>query len=141
MYHFLFTGPNDDPGVNGGADATCLRNRLRDHAAAIRDYVRSVHPSARFELLFPYDVNHPVPAGVHNVGGRLNRFVNFPVEWEQKATSGFDRLKMEALDFGAWSRDLNLAMTAILFPLGLGWPKDSLRHLLPVFRPGYAWEK
>ncbi len=137
----VFLGPDDDAGVNGGADATFLRNRLRDHAAAIRDYVRASHPAARFEVLFPYDVNHPVPAGVHSLGGRLNRYVNFPAEWEQKATSGFDRLKTEALDFGAWSLDLNLVLSAMRFALGLSWPKDSLRHLLPVFRPGYPWEK
>jgi len=137
----LFTGPDDDPAVNGSADATFLRNRLRDHAAAIRDYVRGLHPQAKFEVLFPYDVNHPTPAGVHALGGRLNRFVNLPVEWEAKATSGFDRLKLEALDFGAWSRDLDLVREAIRFPLSLNWPKDSLRHLLPIFRPAYPWEK
>ena len=26
-------------------------------------------------------------------------------------------------------------------PLELGWPRDSVRHLVPVFRGGYAWEK
>jgi hypothetical protein len=136
-----FTGPDDDAGVNGGADAIFLRNRLRDHAAVIRDYVRASHPAALFEVLFPYDVNHPVPAGVHTLGGRLNRFVNLPVEWEQKATSGLDRLKTEALDFGAWSRDLNLVLATIRFSLSLDWPRDSLRHLLPVFRSGYPWER
>jgi hypothetical protein len=136
-----FAGPDDDPTVNGGADALFLRNRLRDHAAAIQDHVRGLYPSAQFEVLFPYDVNYPVPAGVHQLGGQLNRFVNLPVEWEQKSTSGFERFKTEALDFGAWSRDLNLVRSAILFTLALGWPKDSLRHLLPVFRPGYPWQK
>ena len=48
---------------------------------------------------------------------------------------------MEALDFGAWSRNLDLARTAIEFPLALGWPRDSVRHLVPVFRSGYAWDK
>ena len=67
--------------------------------------------------------------------------MNLPAEWETKATSGFDRLKMEALDFGAWSRNLDLARTAIEFPLALGWPRDSVRHLVPVFRSGCAWEK
>ncbi|MCC7175959.1 MAG: hypothetical protein IT159_12250 [Bryobacterales bacterium] len=137
----VFTGPDDDPGVNGGEDALFLRNRLRDYVAALAGYVRGLHPEARFEVLFPYDVNHPEPAGVHLLGGRLNRFVNLPLEWEQKATSGLDSLKVEALDFGAWTRDLNLTRAAVLFATGLAWPKDSLRHLLPVFQPGYAWEK
>ncbi len=139
LYHFK--QPTDDPLVNTSADAKFLRARLRDHASAIIAQVKATHPNVRFELLFPYDVNHPQPAGVHNLGGALNRFVNLPAEWETKATSGFDRLKMEALDFGAWSRNLDLARTAIEFPLALGWPRDSVRHLVPVFRSGYAWEK
>ncbi|HYP08163.1 MAG TPA: hypothetical protein VER03_18160, partial [Bryobacteraceae bacterium] len=136
-----FEQPTDNPAINGGTDAIFFRNILRDHVNALVQQVRSVVPAARFELLFPYDVNHPQPAGVHLIGGRLNRFVNLPIEWESKSTCVFDRIKMEALDFGAWSRDLNLARTAIEFPLALGWPRDSVRHLVPVFRSGYAWEK
>lgn len=137
----VFRKPTDSPMVNGGADAVFLRNKLRDHIAALRAHVLAAHPTARFELLYPYDVNHPVPAGVHSLGGALNRFVNFPAEYESKATSGLDTIKMEALDFGAWSRSLDLARTAIEFPLVLGWPKDSVRYLVPVFRSGGAWEK
>ena len=136
-----FLQPTDDPQVNGGADAIFLRNRLRDHAAAIITHVEATHPTAKFELLFPYDVNHPTPAGIFNLGGALNRFVNLPTEWESRPTSGFDTLKMEALDFGAWSRNLDLAKTAIRLPLDLGWPKESVRYLVPVFRPYSAWEQ
>ncbi|HYP13280.1 MAG TPA: hypothetical protein VEQ63_05105, partial [Bryobacteraceae bacterium] len=136
-----FNGPNDNPNVNAGADATFLRNRLRDYVNSLVTHIRATHPNARIELLFPYDVNHPQPAGVHNLGGKLNRFINLPVEWESKATSNLDAIKMEALDFGAWSRNLDLAKTAIRFPIELGWPFDSIRHLVPVFRGGYPWEK
>jgi hypothetical protein len=136
-----FVHPNDDPHVNAGADALFLRNRLRDHVAGILAAVRAGQPATKFELLFPYDVNHPQPAGIHQLGGALNRYVNLPVEWETKPTSGLDSIKTEALDFGAWSRNLDLARTAIELPFSLGWPKDSVRHLVPVFRSGYAWEK
>lgn len=136
-----FLQPTDDPLVNGGADAIFLRNRLRDHAAALISHVQATHPSAKFELLFPYDVNHPTPAGVFNLGGALNRFVNLPTEWETRPGSGLDTLKMEALDFGAWSRNLDLARSAIRLPLDLGWPKEHVRYLVPVFRPYSAWEK
>ena len=134
----IFRAPTDDP---SGPDALFLRNRLRDHAAAIAAHVRSFHATTQVELLFPYDVNHPQPAGIHNLGGRLNRFVNFPAEWETKPTSPFDYIKMEALDFGAWSRDLDLAETAIMFPIRSGWPRDSVRYLIPVFTGGYPWNK
>jgi hypothetical protein len=136
-----FESPTDDPLKNGGADASFLRNVLRDHVNGIIDHVRARYPATRFELLFPYDVNHPVPAGIHQIGGRLNNYVNLPLEWKSKAGSNLDRLKTEALDFGAWSRDLDLARTAIRLPIELGWPRDSIRHLVPVFRGGYAWEK
>lgn len=136
----IFRTPDDDPSVNGGADAIFLRNRLRDYVAALIASIKADYPEARFEVMFPYDVNHPQPAGLHQLGGALNRFVNLPVEWERKETSGFDRLKIEALDFGA-TRNLDLARTAIHFPVEqLAWPRDSLRYLAPVFGPGYPWE-
>ena len=138
---YTFRTPVDDPAVNSSADAAFLRNRLRDHAGAIIAYVKATYPGAQFELLFPYDVNHPVPAGANQLGGRLNRFVNLPVEWESKAGSGLDRLKMEALDFGAWSRNLDLCATAISFPFTLNWPRDSVRYLVGVFRPAAPWER
>jgi len=137
----LFTSPDDDPGVNGFADATFLRNRLRDHVAAIMGHVRGIYSDVHFEVLFPYDVNYPCPTGVHHLGGRLNRLVNLPAEWEKKETSGLDCFKTEALDFGAWCRNLDLSREAILLPLQTGWPRESVRHLTPVFRPGYAWQK
>lgn len=136
-----FLGPNDDPLVNGGADADFLRARLRDHAGALMAHVRASHPAARFEVLFPYDVNHPEPAGIHALGGRLNRAVNLPLEWGAKGSSGFDRFKVEALDFGVWSRNLDLARESLEFPLTLGWPADSVRAMIGVFRGGYPWRR
>ena len=137
----VFRQPTDDPSVNAGADVAFLRARLRDHAAAIRSHVLAAYPNAKFELLWPYDVNHPQPVGIFSLGGALNRAVNLPTEWEQKTGSGFDTMKMEALDFGAWSRNLDLSRTAIRFPLEHGWPRDSVRYLVPVFRPASAWER
>ncbi len=136
---FVFRRPVDDPGVNGGADARFLRNRLKNYADALMEHVRSAYPAARFELLFPYDVNHPEPEGVHQLGGRLNRFVNLPVEWESKVSSGFDRFKVEALDFGVWSRNADLSRECLEFPLTLGWPAESVRAMIAIFRGGYPW--
>jgi hypothetical protein len=137
-----FRNPDDDPQqVNGGADARFLQARLREHVSAIATAVKAAHPNAVVELLFPYDVNYPTPTGQHELGGRLNSFVNLPPEWSSPATAGFDRIKTEALDFGAWCRDLNLSSEAIRLPRQLGWPRDKVRHLTPIFCPGYAWEK
>jgi hypothetical protein len=134
----LFRNPTDDPADNP-ADAAFLRNRLRDHVASLISYVRGRYADAKFELLFPYDVNHPTPVGVNNLGGKLLRFINLPVEWEQKQTSGFDRIKMEGLDFGSATRDLNLARQVMEFPIQLGWPLDSIRYLIPIFNGGCPW--
>lgn len=133
-----FLTPDDPP---DGADAMFLRNRLRDHVAELSADILAAYPDAVLELLFPYDVNHPKPEGIHNLGGKLNRFVNLPVEWECRATAPFHRIKTEALDFGAWNRNLDLAKTAFELPLQLGWEASSVRHLVPIFRPGYAWQK
>ncbi len=138
----VFRTPDDDPmTINNGADAIFLRSRLNEHVAAVMAGVRATCPSAVFEVLFPYDVNYPTPAGIHSLGGKLNSFVNLPIEWQKKETAGFDRLKTEALDFGAWCRDLNLSSEAIRLPAVLGWPRDAVRHLVPIFQPGYAWQK
>ncbi len=135
----LFTGPDDDPQVNGGADAIFLRNRLRNHVAALIAAMRAKYPGAKFEVLFPYDVNYPVPSGVNHLGGRLLRFINFPIEWANKQTSGLDRLKMEGLDWGAATRSLDLVRDVMEFPIQLGWPIDSIRYMLPVFNGGCPW--
>ena len=134
----LFKSATDDPSVNE-SDALFLRSRLRNHVASLIADIRASYPNAKFEVLFPYDVNYPVPAGVGHIGGRLLRFINFPAEWEMKETSGFDRLKMEGLDWGAVSRDLDLVHDVIEFPIGLGWPLDSVRYMLPVFNGGCPW--
>jgi len=73
----IFTGQDDDPAVNGGADALFLRNRLRDHVAALVADIGSVFSNPICELLWPYDVNYPSLLGTPpSIGGQLNRYVN-----------------------------------------------------------------
>ncbi|MBN9657398.1 MAG: hypothetical protein J0H49_04430 [Acidobacteria bacterium] len=135
----VFGGPDDDPDVNEGKDASFLRNRLRDFAANLGSAVRRVFPAAKLEILFPNDVNHDKPIGVHQLGGRLNRRVNLPPEWGTKGSSGFDRFRIEALDCGAWSRNLDLARSCMRLPIELGWPPGAVRAMIPVFRGAYPW--
>jgi hypothetical protein len=137
----VFLTADDDPSVNGGVDAAFLRNRLRDHISTLSGYLKARYPAAKFEVLFPYDVNYPSVAGIHSLGGRLLNFINFPVEWSSKATSGFDTLKMEALDFGSSTRSLPLVRDTIEFPIQQGWPKASLRYLIPIFNGGCPWKQ
>jgi len=126
---FEFHGPDQDPSV-APADALFLRNRLRDHVAALAAEVRGKYPNARIEVLFPYDVNYPKVVGMHALGGRLLRYVNFPAEWERKQTSGLDTIKMEGLDFGAWTHNLDLATDVMRFPPGIGkWQLEQSGYL------------
>jgi hypothetical protein len=139
----VFSGPDDNPLVNGGADAIFLRNRLRDYIAALVQDLRAAWPAAKCEVLWPYDVNYPTPVPDTSpyLGGQFNRFVNLPVEWQQKATSGLDRMKVEALAFSSGMRNLDLARQAIeLFP-SFGWPLASVRYLLPVFGSATPWNR
>jgi hypothetical protein len=137
---YVFTGQNDDPAVNGGADAQFLRNRLRDHVAALVADIGSVFSNTITELLWPYDVNYPSLLGpAPSIGGQLNRYVNLPVEWQSPATTGLTRIKVEALSFGSSLRNLDLASQAIaLFP-AFGWPLGRLRYLVPVFGSACPW--
>jgi hypothetical protein len=138
-----FNWPEDDPQINGGADAIFLRNRLRDHVAALVSAVKAAYPSALLEVLLPVDVNYQTavgPAG-SQVGGRLNHFVNIPPEWLAFNSAGFDSLKIEALAFGSWMRNLDLARSALDFVPSLAWASDHLRYLVPVFGTASNWQK
>ena len=136
---YVFAGPDDNPGVNDGADASFLRRRLNAHCAAIRDHVRGAWPAAVFELLLPLDVAYPSPVGRYGIGGRLNHYVSIPSEFPDPATAPFDALKIEALDFGASTHSLDLARWAMQWGTGEAlWPRVS--YLLPWFNGSCPWE-
>ncbi|HYA18372.1 MAG TPA: hypothetical protein VEF06_12955 [Bryobacteraceae bacterium] len=137
----VFLTPNDDPSINSSADATFLRNRLRDHVAALVADIQNAYPTAICEVLWPYDVNYPSVLNDNGspLGGQLNYFVNLPVEWQQPSTAPFARIKAEALAFATGMRSLSLAAEAIqLFP-GFGWSLNDVRYLVPVFGQAIPW--
>ncbi len=137
----VFLTPNDDPSVNGYADANFLRGRLLAHEQGIVSAVKAAYPDALVELLYPYDVLYPTPAGAFKVGGALNAYVSTPEQW---ATPGavFDRMKIEALDREVSSHDLNLAMEAMRLPIEQwSWPPGLVRYLIGVYTGGSTWER
>jgi hypothetical protein len=137
----IFLSPNDDPtAVNGGADAGFLAGLLFGHVSTIAQAVRAAFAGAQVELLWPYDVNYPMPIGRESLGGRLNFAVNLPAAWKGKAGSNLDRFKIEALDFGSGTRSLDLALQAIQFPGLMGWPLQSIRYLFPVDNGGCPFQ-
>ncbi len=142
---YPFTCQDDDPTVNGGADANFLAAQLKAHVDAIRQAVLAEYPNARFELLYPNDVNCPTcyvnPQNQYPQGGRLNAAVNLPAAWRTQAGSGLDRLKVEALSWGSTYRNMDLAMQAIVFPLstGMSWPLAATAYLIPWFNGACPW--
>jgi len=129
---------NDDPSVNGGADADFLRGRIKAHI----DGLRAAAPGAKFELLYPNDVTYPV-TNAFGIGGRLNHYVNFPAEFEAKDGSGLDRLKMEALSFTSQERNFDKQKASITFPMTAPnrWPRDSVAWLIAWFNGGCPWTR
>ncbi len=141
---YQFIDQNDDPTVNGSADANFLAAQLKAHVDAIRTAVLASYPNTRFELLFPNDVNNPAcyhPANLPAQGGRLNAAVNLPAAWRSKAGSGLDRFKVEALSWGATYLNLDLATQAITFPFTgtMSWAPADVAYLIPWFNGACPW--
>jgi hypothetical protein len=142
---YKFTCQDDDPTVNGGADVNFLANQLKTHIDAIRSEVLAAYPNAKFEILYPNDVNNGVCYSGEFVstpqGGRLNAAVNLPAAWRAKATSGFDRFKVEALSWSAFYHHLDLAEQAIYFALTppMSWSPADVAYLVPWFNGSCPW--
>jgi hypothetical protein len=137
----VFAAPNDDPSINGYADANFLRGRLLGHEKFIISSVKSAYPNAAVELLYPYDVLYPLPAGAFNVGGALNNYVSTPAEW-QTPGAVFDRMKMEALDRDVSSFNVDLARIAMELPIQIwAWPPGLVRYLIGVYVGGATWQR
>lgn len=134
-----FASPTDDPAINSYADAQFLRGRLKAHIDAVRTVVLAACSGAQFELLWPYDVCYPT-ASAFGVGGRLNRYVSLPAEYEQKSGSGLDRMKVEGLAFGSQERNLAKAQEAMVLAFqALLWDRADVAYLLPWFNGGCPW--
>ncbi len=133
---------NDDPSVNGYADANFLRELIKTHIDALRSVVLAAVPATHFELLYPYDVNYPV-TNAFGIGGRLNHYVNFPAEFAAKAGSGLDRIKMESLSFGEQEHNFEKQKVSIAFPFTApqSWPRDSVAYLVAIDNGTCAWQR
>jgi hypothetical protein len=142
----VFTCQDDDPDAfHAGADAAWLAGRLKSHIDTIRGYVLADFPAAKFELLFPYDVNHPNCYHTLDLpfpqGGRMNARVNLPSAYLTKIGSGLDRMKVEALSWGSFYRNSDRAKDSIEFPFTApqSWSKADIAYLVPIFNGGAPW--
>lgn len=136
----VFRWPDDEPAVNGFEDAKWLADRLDSYIRQLRDHVQNTFPPATIEILLPLDVNYSRVYGAYQLGGKLNHYVNIPVQFRSPETAPFDRVKMEALDFGAGTRSTDLAIQAMRFPFAeMNWPLSKSRYLIALFNGGCPW--
>jgi hypothetical protein len=139
-----FYTQDDDPTINSSADANFLAGRVKSYCDAIRTYVLGGFASAKFELLFPYDVCYPSCYFTADMpwpqGGRLNRAINMPSAWSTKTGSGLDRMKMEGLSWSATYHNSDKAKETVRFPYTvLSWAKADTCYLIPWFNGGCCW--
>jgi hypothetical protein len=144
---YQFTCQNDDPTVNGGADTAFLAGQLKAHVDAIRTSVLAQYPTAKFEVLYPNDVNNPVCllgfGSLGPQGGRMNAAVNLPSQWLTQATSGLDRFKVEALSWAANYLNADLSHQAVVFALTapMAWDTSNVAYLVPWFNGTCPWPR
>jgi hypothetical protein len=144
---YKFTCQDDDPTINSGADSAFLASRLKAHIDAIRTSVLAQFPNAKFEILYPNDVNNPVclvgPGVQYPQGGRLNAAVNLPPDWYTQPGSGLDSFKVEALSWSATYINMDLAHQAIVFAMTspMSWPISNVAYLIPWFNGTCPWPR
>ena len=128
-----FHTPNDDPSINGYADANFLRTRLYNYVAAIQSAVLAQCPSAVFELLWPMDVSDPDNC-------RLLRFINLPPQWTTRAGSGFDTFIIEGYQYPGINHNLDQATRCAQYPWKeLTWDQAHSRYLMGLYYGTWPW--
>jgi hypothetical protein len=105
-----------------------LPELIGEFTTAVIAYVRQTHADARFEVLYPPDVNDTP----------LNRLINFPhAQW---TPTGLDSLKTENFTYTG-DRDLNKALASIQLPMQLGFGRSQSSHLVGIGEYTTPWSK
>ena len=138
-----FWTQDDDPSVNSHADANFLRTQVYTHMHAIAQAVKAAYAGAKIEWLLPLDTNNPTVywnAGYpYPQGGRLNNYVNIPSEY-MAPNADIDRVKLEALSWGASYLNLDLAKAAMAYGHAvLTYAKPATAYLIPWYNGACAW--
>ena len=121
----VFTSNTDSPAAFP-EESAFLQSLIGNFTAAIRAFVKSDYPAAKFEVLYPPDVND-FP---------LTRVVNYPAsDW---TPANLEVLKTENFTYTG-SRNLNKARESILLPMTNGFPRSRSAHLIGVFNASEPW--
>jgi hypothetical protein len=109
-------------------ECTFLPELIGEFTNAVMTHVRQSHPDARFEVLYPPDVNDTA----------LNRLVNLPrAHWTPDI---LDSLKTENFTYTG-DRDLNKALASIQLPMQLGFERSQSSHLVGIGEYTTPWSK
>jgi hypothetical protein len=139
-----FYTQDDDPSINSYADANFLRGRIYTHISTIISGVLAAQASAKFELLYPLDVNFPscyytAPLPFPQ-GGRLNTYVNLPSQFMAESGSGLNRFKMEGLSWQATYFNQANHLTTMRYPYQvLSWTEANTALLVGWFNGSCPW--
>jgi hypothetical protein len=105
-----------------------LRTLIGEFTDAIMAYVRQTYPEARFEVLYPPDVNE----------APLNGVINLPLtHWSPER---LDCLKTENFTFTG-NRDLNKAKASLRLASELGFEGSKSSHLVGIWDYTTPWQK
>jgi hypothetical protein len=105
-----------------------LADVLGEFTSAVMTYVKATYPSARFEVLYPFDVNSTA----------FNRAINFPSAWWTPAA--LDCLKTEALRY-TFGRNLKASEHGMGIGELLGFEASKRAHLVGLGDATAAWLK
>jgi hypothetical protein len=94
----------------------------------VMSFVRQSQPSARFEVLYPPDVNNTP----------LNQLINLPISYWTPAKLGC--LKTENFTYTG-NRNLDQARQSIELPLSLGFARSQASHLVGIGDYTTPWDK
>jgi hypothetical protein len=122
---FTHTGLNPD---DFPQETAHLHGLISAFTEEVMSLVKSSYPAAKFEVLFPLDVNEP----------RWSLAVNYAAEaW---TPAKLENLKTENFTY-TYERDLNKAKASVLYPLGRGFPRARASHLVGVGDYTSPWER
>jgi hypothetical protein len=110
-------------------EAEFLPLLLGAYTDAIMAYVRIEHPSAKFEVLYPLDVNE----------GQFNNQINYA--WSSWTPAVLDNLKTESFIYTGERRLEDSLRRSCDFGTDLGFTPEQRSHLIGLMDPYTAWLK
>jgi hypothetical protein len=145
--HVFNTQDDPDATTTWAAHTAWLAGRIKTHCDAISAHVKATYAGAKFELLWPNDVNYPTCHHTLDLpfpqGGRTNRAVNLPAAYLTKAGSNLDRIKIEHLSWSSFYRELAKSKEShrLAYTTPFSWAKADIRILIAAFNGGCFWRQ